>query len=72
MSVMQKYGAKKVKVRETSLLARQLSLIFFTIFICITVVLLAISLDLAINSEKTWSDSLFVRWIVERRQGLSF
>lgn len=66
---MQKYGAKKAKARETSLLARQLGLIFFTIFICITVVLLAISLDLAINSEKTWSDSLFVRWIIERRQG---
>ncbi|MEA4881608.1 MAG: hypothetical protein VB045_09080 [Synergistaceae bacterium] len=69
---MQKYGAKKAKARETSLLARQLGLIFFTIFICITVVLLAISLDLAINSEKTWSDSLFVRWIIERRQGLNF
>ncbi len=60
---MQKYGAKKAKARETSLLARQF---------CITVVLLAISLDLAINSEKTWSDSLFVRWIIERRQGLNF
>ena len=64
---MQKYGLKKEKSTETSLLARQLSLIFFTIFVCITVVLLAISLDLALNSEKTWSDSLFVRWIIERR-----
>ena len=69
---MQKYGAKNVKPRETSLLAKQLSLIFFTIFVCITVVLLAISLDLAINSEKTWSDSLFVRWIIERRRGMNF
>ncbi len=69
---MQKYGAKKIKPRETSLLARQLSLIFFTIFICITIVMVAISLDLAINSEKTWSESIFVRWIIERRQGVNF
>lgn len=64
---MQKYGVKKEKPGKTSLLARQLSLIFLTVFICITVVLLAIALDLAVNSEKTWSDSFFIRWIIERR-----
>ena len=64
---MEKYGTKKTKVRDTSPLLRQLGLVFLTIFICITIVLLAISLDLALNSEKTWADSLFVRWIIERR-----
>ncbi len=69
---MEKYGVKKTKGDKKSLLARQISLIFFTIFACITIVLLAIALDLAVNSEKTWSDSLFVRWIIERRQGMNF
>ncbi|GAB1400300.1 hypothetical protein MASR2M79_11390 [Aminivibrio sp.] len=69
---MEKYGVKKTKGDKKSLLARQISLIFFTIFACITIVLLAIALDLAVNSEKTWSDSLFVRWIIERRRGMNF
>ena len=64
---MEKYGVKKTKGDKKSLLARQISLIFFTIFACITVVLVAMALDLALNSEKTWADSLFVRWIIERR-----
>ena len=64
---MQKYGSKKTKSEKKSLLARQISLIFFTIFACVTIVLLAIALDLALNTEKTWTDSLFVRWIIERR-----
>ena len=69
---MQKYGAKKTKSEEKSLLARQISLIFFTIFACVTIVLLAIALDLALNTEKTWTDSFFVRWIIERRRGINF
>lgn len=69
---MQKYGAKKTKSEETAQLARQIGLIFFTIFACVTIVLLAIALDLALNTEKTWTDSFFVRWIIERRRGINF
>ncbi len=69
---MQTYGPKKTKSEKKSLLARQISLIFFTIFACVTIVLLAIALDLAINNEKTWADSLFVKWIIERRQSMNF
>ena len=69
---MEKYGVKKTKGDKKSLLARQISLIFFTIFACVTIVLLAIALDLALNTEKTWTDSFFVRWIIERRRGINF
>lgn len=61
---------KKRKVRnqqESSTLARQIRIVFYAVFICITIVLLAVSLDLILNPWKAWTDSLLIRWISERR-----
>ncbi|MBL3539831.1 hypothetical protein [Aminivibrio sp.] len=60
------------KTGQPSPLARQIRIIFYTVFICITIVLLAVSLDLMINPSKNWTDSLAIRWISERRNMLPF
>jgi hypothetical protein len=66
---------KKKKPRgaeQPSVIARQIRIVFYTVFICITVVLLAVTLDLIINPNKTWTDSLAIRWISERRERFPF
>lgn len=60
------------KTPPPSPLARQIRIIFYTVFICVTVVLLAVSLDLMLNPSKNWTDSLAIRWISERRNMLPF
>ncbi len=52
---------KKIqKAQQTSLFAKQLRIVFYTVFICITIVLLAVTLDLVINPTKTWTESLAI------------
>ena len=64
---------KKIQTaQQTSLFAKQLRIVFYTVFICITIVLLAVTLDLVINPAKTWSDSLAIRWISEKRAMFPF
>lgn len=64
---------KKVrKTQQASLFAKQLRIVFYTVFICVTIVLLSVTLDLVINPNKTWTESLAVRWISERRGALPF
>ena len=53
-------------------LARQITIVIFAVIICVTIVLLAVSLDLVLNPSKSWTDSLAVRWISERRNLLPF
>ena len=60
------------KTQRPSALAGQIRIIFYTVFICITIVLLAVSLDLMLNPSKNWTDSLAIRWISERRNMLPF
>ncbi len=47
--------------------ARQITIVIFTVIICVTIVLAVISLDLMLNPSKSWTDSLAIRWISERR-----
>lgn len=47
--------------------ARQVTIVIFTVIICVTIVLAVISLDLMLNPSKSWTDSLAIRWISERR-----
>ena len=64
---------KKIqKAQQTSLFAKQLRIVFYTVFICITIVLLAVTLDLVINPTKTWTESLAIRWISEKREMFPF
>ncbi len=64
---------KKVqKAQQPSLFAKQLRIVFYTVFICITIVLLAVTLDLVINPSKTWTESLAIRWISEKREMFPF
>ena len=60
------------KAQQTSLFAKQLRIVFYTVFICITIVLLAVTLDLVINPTKTWTESLAIRWISEKREMFPF
>ncbi|HPK06377.1 MAG TPA: hypothetical protein PK773_01130 [Aminivibrio sp.] len=60
------------KAQRPSALEGQIRIIFYTVFICITIVLLAVSLDLMLNPSKNWTDSLAIRWISERRNLLPF
>ena len=60
------------KIQGTSTLAGQIRIIFYTVFICVTIVLLAVSLDLMLNPSKNWTDSLAIRWIADRRNMLPF
>lgn len=63
---------KKGGAQQPSLIAKQLRIVFYAVFICITVVLLAVTLDLVINPSKSWNDSLAIRWISERREKIPF
>lgn len=56
------------KTPKKSGLARQLAIVFYAIFICVTLVLLSVSLDLIFNPSKKWTDSLPIRWMMERRK----
>ena len=64
---------KKIKGEpHSSIIAKQIRIIFYTVFVCITIVLLAVTLDLVVNPNKTWTESLAIRWISERREMFPF
>ncbi|MGI6252697.1 MAG: hypothetical protein ACOYJV_04600 [Aminivibrio sp.] len=67
-------GRKKSQSKGTggAVLARQITIVILTVFICVTIVLFVISLDLMMNPSKNWTDSLAIRWIAERRNMLPF
>lgn len=63
---------KNKKGSAASAAARQITVVIFTVIICVTIVLAVISLDLMLNPSKNWTDSLAVRWIADRRNMLPF
>ncbi|NLK18650.1 MAG: hypothetical protein GX310_02525 [Synergistaceae bacterium] len=70
---MAKSSQKKTKKGSAAFApARQITVVIFTVIICVTIVLAVISLDLMLNPSKNWTDSLAVRWIADRRNMLPF
>lgn len=64
-------GTEKKK-KQASPLARQIRLLLLTVFICVAIVAAAVGLDMLLNPSKSWTESLAVKWISEKRTLIPF
>ncbi len=64
-------GTEKKK-KQASSLARQIRLLLLTVFICVAIVAAAVGLDMLLNPAKSWTESLAVKWISEKRTLIPF
>lgn len=63
---------KSEKSSKKSLIARQIRLLLLTVVVCVGIVVLAVALDLLFNPSKSWTESLAVKWISEKRTAVPF
>ena len=63
---------KSGKSAKRSLIARQTRLLVLTVIVCVGIVALAVALDLLFNPSKSWTESLAVKWISEKRTAIPF